>query len=101
MNKKWRIALAIIFVVVVVILYIGFIPADRYIQYPCPSCSTEVTNLADCESYLNTIKNNSDAIALAKTFGVTLDNISNVSKTVSLTDNTVTCRYYGQPKPFL
>ena len=101
MSKKLRIILAILFVVILIVLYVGFVPADRYIQYPCPSCSTDTTNLADCGNFLNTIKDNSDAITLAKTFGVTLDNISKMSKTVSLTDNTVTCRYYGQSKPLL
>ena len=101
MSKKWRIVIAILFVVVVAVLYVGFIPADRTIQVPCPSCSTNVTNLNDCAAYFNIVKKTSDFISVAKTFGVTIDNISNISKTVSLTNGLVTCKYYGQPKSLL
>ncbi len=89
MNKYVKVA---IFFAILILLFLFFYPIQKYVEVPCPSCSTDLNTTTDCTVYLDVIKNNATFVSMEKSFGVSGNNI-NVAKVVSLNDNSVQCKY--------
>ena len=99
-NRKLGIVLAILFIVGLVLLFLYAYPVDRFVEAPCPDCTTDVNTTTDCVAYLDKIKDNPQFMTVESSMGISNSNIQKVTKIV-YNGSSVKCRYYGPSAPFL
>ena len=81
------------FLLILILAFLFFYPINRFVQVTCANCTSDLTTTNDCATYLDTIKDRADFISLEKSFGVSNNNISNITKIVDQNTGSVECKY--------